>query len=209
MRNVPDSTGSDGYGETPGEAGNSSASSPGKAFYQELISRANTVPITRVFKHYGLRLDEHNRKIICPIPSHKGGRENSASFYYYPQTNTFWCFGCKTGIHCCDLVAAMDSISKAKAAFKLLEWFADDVDEDGILDNSSFSERLEIMIDFSNAVRDFRATAIDQKSIEYIEHVCSVYDRINLKLKLDNEGLRRLVEEIKQDIKSHKTCPTP
>lgn len=209
MRNLPDTTGSDGYGETPGETGNSTAPSSGKAFYQDLISRANTVPIIRVFKHYGLRLDEHNRKITCPIPSHKGGRENSASFYYYPQTNTFWCFGCKTGIHCCDLVAAMNSISKTKAAFKLLEWFADDVDEDGILDNSSFSERLEIMMDFSSAVRDFRTIATDQKSVEHIEHVCSVYDRVNLKHKLDNEGLRRLVEMLKKEITSYKTCPTP
>ena len=208
MRTLSDTTGPDGYGEVPGETGASTGPSPGKAFYQELISRANTVPITRVFKHYGLRLDEHNRKITCPIPSHKGGRENSASFYYYPQTNTFWCFGCKTGIGCCDLVAAMDGISKAKAAFRLIEWFADDVDEDGILDNSSFSERLEIMLDFSSAVREFRTIAIDDKSIAHIEHICSVYDRINLKLKLDNEGLRRLVGELKKEIKSYK-CPTP
>lgn len=208
MRTLSDNTGSDGYGEAPGEARNTSAPSPGKAFYQELISKANTVPITRVFKHYNLHLDEHNRKITCPIPSHKGGRENSASFYYYPHTNTFWCFGCKTGIGCCDLVAAMDGISKAKAAFRLLEWFADDVDEDGILDNGSFSERLEIMLDFSSAVREFRATAIDEKSIAHIEHICSVYDRINLRLKIDNEGLRRLVAELKKEIKSY-ICPTP
>jgi hypothetical protein len=208
MRTLSDTTGPDGYGEVPGETGASTVPSPGKAFYQELIAKANTVPITRVFKHYGLRLDEHNRKGTCPIPSHKGGRENSASFYYYPQTNTFWCFGCKTGIHCCDLVAAMDGISNAKAAFRLMEWFADDVDEDGILENGNFSERLEIMLDFSSAVREFRSTANDQKSIEHIEHISAVYDRINLKLKLDNEGLRRLVGELKKEINSYK-CPTP
>src|SRR6185369_7708626 len=182
--------------------------SPGKAFYQDLIQKANTVPIIRVFKHYGLRLDERNRKIICPIPSHKGGRENSPSFYYYPETNTFWCFGCKTGVGCTDLVAAMDNTSKAKAAFKILEWFGDDVDEDKILDRENFSERLEIMMDFSNTVREFRRSYFDEKAIAHIDDVCSVYDTENLKHKLDNEALRRLVEYLKEEIKSYK-CPTP
>lgn len=207
MRNVSDTTGSDGYGEVPGETGDSSASSTGKAFYQNLISKANTVPIIRVFKHYGIRLDDGNRKVICPIPSHKGGRENSASFYYYPHTNTFWCFGCKTGIGCCDLVAAMDGISKAKAAFKIIEWFEDDVDEDAIIDRDNFSERLEIMMDFSNAIREFRQSNSNEKAIDHIERVCWVYDTANLKHKLDNEGLRRLVEELKAEIEQLKTCP--
>jgi hypothetical protein len=207
MRKLPDTTGSDGYGETPGEAGNTSASSPGKAFYQNLIAKANTVPITRVFRHYGLRVSEANRKIICPIPTHKGGRENSASFYYYPETNTFWCFGCSSGRGCCALVAAMDGISQAKAAFKILDWFGEDVDEDAVADRDSFSERLEIMLDFSNTVREFRQSNYDEKANAHIEHVCSVYDTVNLKHKLDNEGLRRLVEELKEEIKSYKTCP--
>lgn len=207
MRNLPDTTGSDGYGETPGETGNSSASSPGKAFYQDLIQKANTVPIIRIFKHYGLRLDDGNRKIICPIPSHKGGRENSASFYYYPHTNTFWCFGCKTGIGCCDLVAAMDGISKAKAAFRILDMYGEEVDEDAIIDRDNFSERLEIMMDFSNTIREFRQSNSDEKSDALIERVCWVYDTANLKHKLGNDGLRRLVEELKEQIERYKTCP--
>jgi len=209
MRNLPDTTGSDGYGEAPGEAGNSSAPSTGKAFYQNLIQKANTVPITRIFKHYRIRLDEsHGRaKAICPIPSHKGGRENSASFYYYPETNTFYCFGCGASRGCCDLVAAMDGISRAKAAFRILDLYGEEVDEDAIIDADNFSERLEIMVDFSNVVREFRQSNFDEKANAHIEHVCSVYDTMNLKHKLDNGALRRLVEELKEEIKSYKTCP--
>lgn len=208
MRDLSNTTGSDGYGEVPGETGDSSAPSQGKAFYQELIGKANTVPIIRLFKHYGLRLDEGNRKTVCPIPTHKGGRENSASFYYYPHTNTFWCFGCKTGVGCCDLVAAMEHISKAKAAFKIIEWFSEDVDEDGVLDRENFSERLEIMMDFANVVRQFRQSYFDENAHAFIEYVCSVYDDLHAKHKtLDNEALRRMVEQLKAKISSYKPCP--
>lgn len=209
MRELPNTTGSISNGEISGEAGSFTAPSQGKAFYQDLIRRANTVPIIRIFKYYGLRLNETNHKIVCPIPSHKGGRENSASFNYYPQTNTFWCFGCKTGVGCCELMAAMDGISKAKAAFKILELFSSDVDEDAIIDREDSSERLEIMMDFSNTVRNFRQTYIDENSVAFIEDKCSVYDRLNLRHKtLNNEALRRSVELLKEEINSYKPCHT-
>jgi len=82
------------------------------------------------------------------------------------------------------------------------------VDEDRVFDRDNFSERLELMMDFSNTVREFRRTFLDEKSIFYIEHVCSVYDTVNLKHKLDNEALRRLVEKLKEDIESYKSCLT-
>lgn len=209
MRDLPNTTGSVSISEAPGEAGSFTAPSPGKAFYQDLIQRANTVPITRIFKYYGLRLDENNKKIVCPIPSHKGGRENSASFQYYPQTNTFWCFGCKTGVGCCELMAAMEGSSKTQAAFKILELFGTEADEDAILDSEDFSERLEIMMDFSNIVRDFRHTYIDEKSSIFIEDMCSIYDSLNLRHKnLNNEALRSIVEKLKKKIIFYKSCHT-
>lgn len=209
MRELSNTAGSISTIETSGEAGDFTTPSPGKAFYQDLINRANTIPITRIFKYYSLRLDENNKKIICPIPSHKGGRENSASFHYYPQTNTFWCFGCKTGVGCCDLVAAMEGISKAKAAFKILDLFGADVDEDAIYDRENFSEKLEIMIDFSNVVRDFRQNYIDEKSQAFIENICAVYDRLNLRHKtLNNEALRSVVTQLKDEINIYKSCHT-
>src|ERR1700684_4389287 len=65
--------------------------------YKELIKKANSVPLPTILKHYGHHIDAYNRYIICPFSFHKGGRENGGSFCYYPDTNTFWCFGCKTG----------------------------------------------------------------------------------------------------------------
>ena len=211
MYDVSNTTGLDGYGETSGEAGDSSDSLTGKAFFQDLIRRANTVPLIRVFKYYKLYVNEANRKIVCPFKSHKGGRESSGSFWFYPETNSFYCFGCKVGgpwAHACEFVSFVENISKAKAAYKILELFSSDIVNAGdsdLLEPGNYSERLEIMMDFSNAVREFRQVYFDEKSYSYIEYVCSVYDRENLRhKKLDNETLRRIVERMKEDLSTYK-----
>lgn len=212
MHDVSNSTGSDGYGEAYGEDGNTATPAARKAFYQDVIRKANTVPLIRIFKHYGVRVSPVQCTIICPFKSHKGGRENSGSFVYYPQTNSFRCYGCKTGgpfAHGVEFIASMDGINKAKAAFKILKLFADDVDEDGELpEGENFSERLEIMVDFSNTVREFRQSFCDEKSFTFIEEVCAIYDNLQLAHKLDNEALRRIVGQLKEKISSYKPCLT-
>lgn len=201
MRPLQSSTGSISSSETPGEAGDFTTPFTRKEYYSDLISRANTVPLVKLFKHYGLRLDEHNRKIVCPFPSHQGGRERSGSFYFYPDTNTFWCFGCKTGVTPCDLVAGLDGCTKVKAASKVLELFHADADDDNIFDRQNFSEKLEIMMDFSNYVRDFLQQNDDPKSRTFIEGICAVYDELNLMHKnFNNEALRSVVDKLKEQM---------
>lgn len=200
MRTIPSTTGSDGYSQTSGEVRNSTDASKRK-FFEELIRKANTVPLVRIFSHYNLRLDSVYSTIICPFKSHKGGRENSASFVYYSGTNSFYCFGCKIGgpfAHGCEFVAHMEGLSRVKAANQILKLFHSSVNEDAeVAEVENFSEKLEIMMDFSNTVREFRNSHFDDKSIAHLEHVCSVYDALNSKRKLDNEALKRLVEELK------------
>lgn len=208
MRSIPNPTGFTGSGTPSGETGDVATSFTGKDYYQELIDRANTVPLTRIFKTYHLRIDEHNRKVTCPFRTHKGGRETTPSFWFYPETNSFRCYGCGTGhkqAHGCEFIAAMEGISRVKAANKILELFATEVDEDNILNKQDFSERLEIMMDFSNLVREFRQTHIDEKSHKFIEDMCWVYDQHNLKHDHSNEALRRIVEQLKDKIISY-TC---
>ena len=203
MCNLSDTTGSDSDSQVSGEAGDLTNAFTGKDYYQDLIEKADTVPIVQVFKLYGLRIDENNRKVICPFKSHKGGRESTPSFYYYAETNSFRCFGCGTGgksSHGCDFIAAADGVSKVNAAYKILDLFNSYVDTDNICDRENFSERLEIMMDFSNVVREFRHKNLDEKSQEFIEFICSVYDQHNLKRNLDNEALRRVVARIKGKI---------
>ena len=190
--------------ETPGETGSVAEAFGGKDYYQELIGKANTIPIIKVLKHYNVRVDNYTRKTTCPLRTHKGGRERTPSFNVYPETNTFYCFGCKAKSRPCDFVAAMDNTTRVQAAHKLLKLFESDVDEDNIYNPEDFEERLRIMMDFSNAVRDFYRSNSDEKAAVYVEAACKKFDALNARKKLNNDALLRMVEEFKEYIRLYK-----
>jgi len=196
MLKLSNTTRSDSCSETSGETGDIASSFTGKVFYEDLIDKANSVPITRIFQHYNVRLD-NNRKSICPFPSHKGGKERTPSFLYYPETNTYFCFGCRKGRSCCDFVAEKEKISKINAAHKILELFESEATNDTISETEDFSERFDIILDFSNTIRNFRQEYPDSESFEFIEDVCLTYDNINTKHNLDIIALRTLVVKLK------------
>ena len=214
MRKLPDTAGFIGYGETSWETGDSSETSPGKIFYKDLIRKANTVPLIHIFRHYRVSINEYTKFVTCPFKSHKGGRESTPSFEYYPQTNSFYCHGCKTGhqwAHGCKFIAKYESISEVQAAFKILQLFKGYVnDDDGEVEEYfNSTEALEIMLDFSNTVRDFRETHPDEKSKEFIECLCLVYDDLyarqnNKHKRLDSVALRQIVDNLKEKINSYK-----
>lgn len=208
MCDVWDSSGWDGYSEITGASGDSSTTLKGKAYYQSLTAKANTVPLTIIFKHYKIRVPQIQSTQICPFKHHKGGRENTGSFTYYHATNSFNCYGCKTGgnfAHAVEFVAAYEEITKAKAANKILNLFANDVGTTGALpEEENFSEQFEIMLDFSNSVRKFHQTHSDEKSFEYAEETCSAYDKMNMVHKLSNEAHRRIVDLFKKYLLSYK-----
>jgi DNA primase len=210
MRSIPDTTGFNGYGDLPGEVGDSSTALTGKAFYKDLIHKANTVPIIKIFQKYKLRVNTTKCNITCPFKSHKGGRESSASFWYYPDTNSYCCFGCRVGSHGCDFVAEMEGVTRSQAAAKIINWFGADVDEDEMMTRDDLFERLEIMLDFSNAVRQFRQSHFDEIAHARIEYICRVYDDLNARHpdSLNNEALRNMVEQLKKEISSYKPCLT-
>lgn len=211
MCDLSDSTRFFGYGEIPGEAGDTPAPSSGKTI-KDLIWRSNTVPLVRVFKFYGVRLDAIHNKTVCPFKSHKGGRETTASFKYYEDTNSFYCFGCKIGgpqSHACEFVSAMDGITRPKAALKVISLFSSDIDDTAeVFEGQNLSEQLEIMMDFSNTIREFRRSYFDKESQDFIEKRCEVYDELNAKRVMDNETLRSVVEHLKEQIIFYKLCHT-
>jgi hypothetical protein len=214
MRRLSNTTGSASDSETPGETGDIAASFTGEDYYEKLVRQANVVPITSLFKFYGIRVDIHNRTITCPFKSHKRGRENSSSFNYYPHTNSFYCFGCKIGgeyAHSVELVAAMEGISRVKAAYKIFDLFkikpsGDFSEDENLLTKEDFSEQLEIMLEFSTSVREFRENFSDEKSIEFIEKLCEIFDSQNNKRRLSNEALRRVVAIMKNRINNYIQC---
>lgn len=205
MRDISSTTGSFGYGETSWEAGGFASTDARKKFFKNLIVKANTVSLLKLFKHYNVRLDPVKNLAICPFKSHKGGRESTSSFKYYPETNSFFCFGCRVGgqnSHGCELVANIENISKYKAAYKILQIFdnEDCVDSLEYLSETDFSEQINIMLDFSTTIRNFRKIYVDDKSYFFIEKICAAYDDLNNRIDLPNEALRRIVEELKNQI---------
>src|ERR1700744_449780 len=74
-----------------------------------LISQANSADILAVLRQYGVRVDEYNNKCICPFSFH--ANEKTASFKYYKDTNSFYCFGCKSGGGVVNFVSLYNNIS--------------------------------------------------------------------------------------------------
>ena len=208
MCSIPSPARSNSYGETSWDSGDSNITTPRKNYNQELIDQANTVPLPFIFKHYGVHIDSSIRKDICPFKSHKGGRESSPSFYYYPETNSFFCFGCKVGgkfAHGVEFISLFEEISRSKAAEKVINLFSQDVDLDNVNDEQNFSERLEMMLDFSEAVKLFRETYLDLDSANYIENIiCKTFDRMNDKFTLENDALKKVIENLKIQMKNYK-----
>lgn len=214
MRKLSDTAGFVGYGETSWETGDPSETSPGKVFYKELIRKANTVPLIQIFKHYRISISEYSKFATCPFKSHKGGRENTPSFQFYADTNSFYCHGCKVGnqwSHGCKFIAKYEGITEAQAAVKILQLFKQyvNVNDAEIEEYFDSTEALEIMLDFSNTVREFRETHADAKSKEFIECLCLVYDnlyalRTRKSKRITNEQLRHMVDNLKGKISSYK-----
>ena len=154
--------------------------------FKELLTKANSVKLSLICKNYNLKIDINNRKVICPFPHHKNGHESSASFFYYPDTNTYWCFGCKTGSTPVDFVAAMENISTLKAANKIVTSFDKDIDSDLVLTNDNFSEKLVILTTFSNWMRE-------HKNDPNFTKIGQTFDMLYNKHNLSNEALKFIV----------------
>jgi hypothetical protein len=167
---------------------------------KELIDKANKAPLLVIFKYYHLGIDQYNRKITCPFPKHKGGRENSASFWYYPETNSFWCFGCKTGCLPVDFIEHKEEVSRNKAAQRALEITAGEEMIEGLLPINQL-ERTQLILDFSKSCRIQMINYQDNADkLRLIEKITLVFDQMNAKYKLDNEALRLLVSRLKEQI---------
>jgi hypothetical protein len=201
MCRISDTDGCFGYDETPWENGDSSASSK---LEQSIIKKALLVSILHIFKYYNIDLDVINRKTICPFKFHSGGKERSPSFYYYHNTNSFWCFGCKTGTTTIDFVMNMDNIGKVQAASKILDLFESEVDENNFVERKNYSENFEILMKLSSAIFDFRNSHFQEKDFEFIENICKSFDLINAKHELNNKALLFVTDKLIEKINKYE-----
>lgn len=210
MCELSNSNGSDSDGKTSWEDGDLREAFTGKDFYQTLISQAGSVGLSRVLKLYHVKVPAGVNKITCPFKNHKGGREKTPSFQLFFHTNSFYCYGCTSHGNSVDFVAKMDGINKVSAAQKILSLFEANFDEASFLDVQDLDGRMELMIKFSNAVRTFRHSHFDEKSETFIEHICTIYDRVYAKHKLhnNNEGLESAINKLIYVIDSYTPCYT-
>jgi hypothetical protein len=208
MCELSNTGGSDSEGKTSWEDGDLREAFTGKDFYQTLIGQAGSIGLTRVIKLYNIKLPSGVTKITCPFKNHKGGRERSPSFQLFLHTNSFYCYGCQSHGNSVDFVSKMDGTSKVTAAQKILSLFESNFDEASFLDVQDLDGRMDLMVKFSNVVRNFRQTHFDEKSEAYIEAVCAAYDRLYAKHKLynDNESLESAINKFIYVIDSYTPC---
>jgi DNA primase len=173
-----------------------------KTFGQS-IKLANTVDIKLVFNQYDIKIDFFNRKTYCPFPFHV---ERTPSFVYYPNTNSFNCFGCKHGGGSVELVALIENISKDQAAQRIISGFTSDIKIEEIDDdNNDFHERHKILIDFSLMIRAFIQKNIhDNNAFLHAEKVSEIFDVLNERNHINNDGLKVLISKLKIKLGQYK-----
>lgn len=81
--------------------------------WEEKFEYAKEARITDVVSRY-MKVKDFRRPICCPF--HK---EKSPSFYIYPKTNTFHCFGCQAGSSPIDFVMRWENCDFKEAINKL------------------------------------------------------------------------------------------
>ena len=184
-------------------------SSFNSAIYKEQIKKANSVPIIFIMRAYGIKLDQNTKHIVCPFAKrHKNGQDSTPSFNIYINTNSFWCFGCKTGASCVDFVSNMDNIGTGKAAEKILSIYNGNIDLLEINNNLDFSQRLQLLMEFSNYIREMMQSSNNINTFKYLEEVCQALDNLNMKYKknIDNDALLFILDKLRKKVEQHIKC---
>lgn len=186
-----------------GEGWNAKPTYDTKPISKEQIKQANSIPIISVLGAYGLKISQHTKHIVCPFNRrHRDGQDKSPSFTIYPNTNSFWCFGCKTGSTPIDFVMNKRDINFHDAVIEILKILSNEIsfdnNENAIID---FNQRLEILVEFSSFVRS-KISSSDKFDLGYIESVCATLDEFNRKYNknMTNDALLSIVDKLKQKI---------
>ena len=198
MQPIPNKAGTSSNIEPSWEDGGFGGNSSASQNLNDLFERANSVSILDIFKYYGKKCN--NNKMICPFLHHKGGKEGTPSFNVFPETNSFFCFGCQTGGRPSDFVHYMDSINKVEAANKIIKHF--NFSNSLCFDITEYhhAESFEEMISFSNFIRDCHQKYPENYS--FFEEALSTFDNLYEKYSLDCEleSLKQLINKLKYKI---------
>jgi hypothetical protein len=156
MRKVSDRTQSNSGSSSSGK---SAGSGDADKKYAHIRAANRKVRLLDVLRKLGYKIEPNPQRpiwshnIICPLPSHKGGKENTPSFGYNFVKGHFHCFGCKSTGGVVEFLSNLEGKPRTVVAEAILAQYGDDVShedfndyEDDInpvlLEGSSFLQEL-------------------------------------------------------------------
>ncbi len=188
MRSISNITRPYSYGETSWEARSSAENSMGKFFDSSLTKNIHNISLLDIFRYYKLNINEYNNIVICPFKSHKNGNEKTASFKYFHNTNSFYCYGCLIGGSGVTFVSKFENITKKNASQKILLLINNKLCDNVIINNYNNAKLFEILIPLSNDIREFRQKNINNYNAQiFIEHICNTFDAAYSKFVLKKD----------------------
>jgi DNA primase len=167
---------------------------------QNVIDKANsTISLINVIGLY-VNVDDHTRKICCPFQSHNGGNERTPSLYIYLETNSYFCFGCKSYGRVCDFYAAMENITPYVAALRLLDNLCATVD----INDRGFTYDKEVL-EFSSMIRNFLMHHPNNaEALKYAENLCVAFDALRDKHSQEEMNFNKLFLKINSKLREFK-----
>lgn len=176
-----------------------------------IIDIANKkIKLSDVFRQYSVRFEETfshsgwDYKTSCPFPSHKGGRERTASFYYNPKEGRFNCFGCTLAGKAVEFIAFMKGQSSFEIAQDILAQYGS---LESAIEDSNDAEDINIdqeLFEFSKYIGSFiKEHKEDERAIQYAENVLwgfDVYIAANIRKGIFAEEFRARISKHKEAI---------
>lgn len=203
MQPLHDKSGSASESSSSGQGGGFTDPSGRKVDIRSLVVQANTIPLATILGSYGQRVDEYNRRIRCPF--HMSGNERTPSFWYYPETNTFHCFGCKVSGRPVEYVSLAESLTKLEAAINIIERWGAQVNSAHQFSEIKNAYVDKILLDFSDYIRTFiKRNESSSEATMYVENLCYSFDKMNHKYDLNNDGLTALIDKIKNRLETYE-----
>ena len=136
----------------------------------------------------------YNRKARCPLHA-----ERTGSFWFYPETNSWNCFGCKRGGRAVDFVAARDGIERIDAAVLIIKEFGELLNQSPLVGERRTSEYDRDLLAFSALVRrQYVIYREEPDKLLFIENLLYSYDKIIGKHDLSHESLQALIVKVKR-----------
>jgi hypothetical protein len=161
MCKISDQTGSAGTSSV-GRKDSASKSDTGRKavnpseLHAKIRAANRKVRLLDVLNQYGIKIVRSPRRdwsynIICPLKSHKGANERTASFAYCYKDDHFSCLGCRAAGHAVEFIAGYTGKPRGAIADAILSRYSEDVVLEEYDDHSPEIEKA--LFDLSDFVR--------------------------------------------------------